>query len=378
MSAIAGGAATLFDDDHRAFRESADTFLARRVVPAYPDWRAAGRIPRELFVQAAADGFLGITIPEAHGGPGVEDPRFGIVVSQQAMLAGAPALALALSASGDVAIPAVIRDGSELQHGALLPRLADATIIGTVVVGDVAITEPPSPDPAGPPGQIVLDGSACYVVQGVDAELLVVVGHDGTPERTPRAALANSGKPGFTIVPSEPGIGLHAAGLADMTFTSAPGQALGSGPGPAQRILADLQLSLAVSAVAGARAALRIATEYVLDRKAFGQPIAQFENTRQMLGEAAANLQAGQAFLDDGIRQALGGDLTAASAAALKLHCTELFGAVVDTGVQLHGGYGYIMEYPIAHAYADARFWRLYGGTSQAMKDIVAASLLES
>jgi alkylation response protein AidB-like acyl-CoA dehydrogenase len=359
----------LFDDDHRAFRESVDTFLARRVTPAYPDWRAAGRIPREVFAQATEDGFLGMRIPEEQGGPGVDDPRFGIIVAQQAMLAGAPALALALSAGNDVAIPAVVRDGSDAQRAALLERLASATIIGTVVLGDVTITD------AGE-DLVTLDGSASYVVQGIDAELLVVIGHDGSDMRAPRAALANSGKPGFTVTPSDPGFGLRAAGLADIQFDNAPGQPLGTGAGPAERVLADLQLSLAVSAVAGARAALGIATEYVLDRKAFGQPIAQFENTRQMLGEAAANLEAGQAFLDAGIEAALDGALTADRAAALKLHCTELFGAVVDTGVQLHGGYGYIMEYPIAHAYADARFWRLYGGTSQQMKDVVAAALL--
>ena len=367
---------SLFDDDHRAFRESVDTFLARRVTPSYADWRQAGQIPRELFAQAAGDGFLGIGIPEQHGGPGVDDPRFGIVVTQQAMLAGAPALALALSAANDVAIPAVLRDGSDIQRAALLPRLADATIIGTVVIGDVAIAGASSPDPAGPPGQITLDGHASYIVQGVDAELLVIVGHDGTPDKTPRAALANSRKPGFTVTPSDPGFGLQAAGLADIEFADAPGQALGAGPEPAARILDDLHVSLAVSAVAGARAALKIATDYVLDRKAFGQPIAQFENTRQMLGEAAANLDAGQAFLDAGIAARLDGSLPADRAAALKLHCTELFGAVVDSGVQLHGGYGYIMEYPIAHAYADARFWRLYGGTSQQLKDVVAGAFL--
>jgi len=377
VSAITSTPTDLFDDDHRAFRESAETFIARRVTPDYPGWRTAGAIPRELFKQAAQDGFLAMVVPEAHGGPGVEDPRFGIVVAQQAMLAGAPALALALSSANDVAIPAVIRDGSELQHGALLPRLADATIIGTVVVGDIAITDLPADTP-GPPNQVSLQGTATYVVQGVDAELLVVVGHDGSEARTPRAALANSGKPGCTITPSDPGIGLQAAGLADIDFAQAPGQALGDGAAAAQRIQTDLQLSLAVSAVSGARAALKIATDYVLDRKAFGQPIAQFENTRQMLGEAAANLEAGQAFLNATIAQALAGGLSTERAAAVKLHCTELFGAVVDAGLQLHGGYGYIMEYPIAHAYADARFWRLYGGTSQAMKDVVAASFLQS
>ncbi|MHB8691206.1 MAG: acyl-CoA dehydrogenase family protein [Solirubrobacteraceae bacterium] len=374
MSVSADNGVELYDDDHRAFRESFDTFLARRVVPVYPDWRGAGQIPRELFAQAAADGFLGMGIPEQFGGAGVEDPRFGIVVAQQAMLAGVPALALALSSANDVVVPALLRDGTEAQQGALLSRLADATIVGTVVVADVAITDAPSPDPAGPPGHVVLDGSASYVVQGIDAELLVIVGR--SEAGVPRAALANSRKPGFTVTASDPGFGLQAAGLADIGFDGAPGQALGSGPGVAQRVLLDLQLSLAVSAVAGARAALALATDYVLDRKAFGQPIAAFENTRQMLGEVAANIDAAQAFVELGIRERLSGALQPSRAAALKLHCTELFGAAVDAGVQLHGGYGYIMEYPIAHAYADARFWRLYGGTSQEMKDIVAASFL--
>jgi alkylation response protein AidB-like acyl-CoA dehydrogenase len=368
VGSTALAASSLFEDDHKAFRESASTFLVRRVGPEYPGWRSAGQIPRDLFATAAEDGFLASGVPEQYGGPGVEDPRFGIVVAQEAMLAGAPALALALSASNDVVIPALLRDGSEAQHTALLSRLADATIIGTVVLGDIAIT-------GDGPG-VTLDGTAEYVVQGVDAELLVVVGHTGGEHPKPRAALANSGKDGISKTPSDAGIGLQAAGLADITFALAPGQPLGSGPGPAQRILSDLQLSLAVSAIAGARGALDITVEYVLDRKAFGQPIASFQNTRHALAEVSANLDAGQAFLETGIRERLGGVLSPARAAALKLHCSELFGAVVDAGVQLHGGYGYIMEYPIAHAYADARFWRLYGGTSQALKETVADATL--
>jgi alkylation response protein AidB-like acyl-CoA dehydrogenase len=357
----------LFDDEHKAFRESVDTFLERRVVPDYPQWRADGRIPRERFQVAAADGFLGMSIPDEHGGAGVDDRRFGVIVAQQAMLAEAPALALALSAANDVVIPALLRDASEAQQAALLGRLASATIVGTVVVGDVTIADADT-------GAVTLDGSAQYIVQGVDAELLVIVGRgeDGRP----RAALANSGKEGFTITPSAPGIGLQAAGLADIAFASAPGQPLGNGPAPAQQVQLDLELSLAVSAVAGARAALHTTVEYVLDRRAFGQPIASFQNTRHVLGEVSANLAAGEAFVDAGIRERLMGALSPERAAALKLHCTELYGAVVDAGVQLHGGYGYIMEYPIAHAYADARFWRLYGGTSQNCKALIADAIL--
>lgn len=358
----------LFDDEHTAFRESCTTFLARTVEPDYPQWRADGRIPRKIFEIAAGDGFLGMAIPEAHGGAGIDDRRFAVVVAEQAMLAGAPALALALSAANDVVIPALLRDGTAVQQDALLSRLASAAICGTVVLGDVTIAD-------GEADTVVLDGSARCVVQGVASELLLIIGRD---EHTgaPRAALANSGKAGFAIATSDPGIGLEGAGLGDIAFASAPGQPLGAGPAPAEQVLVDLHLSLAVSAVAGARAALVLTTEYVQERKAFGQPIASFENTRQMLGAAAAHLAAGVAFVDAGIRERLSGALSPERAAALKLHCSELYGAVVDTGVQLHGGYGYMMEYPIAHAYADARFWRLYGGTSETLRDVVAGALL--
>jgi acyl-CoA dehydrogenase len=359
---------TLWEDEHKAFRESADTFLTRRVVPEYPQWRASGRIPRELFAQAAADGFLGTGIPEAHGGPGVEDPRFGIIIAEQAMHAEVPALALALSASNDVVVPALLRDATETQRANLLGRLASAEIVGTVVVADIAIT-------GDGDGAVALDGTARYVVQGIDAELLVIVGHDGSPERRPTATLANSAKDGISVAASEPGIGLDAAGLADITFAGGPGQRLGDHLA-AERIIADLQLSLAVSAVAGARDALRLAVEYVLERKAFGQPIASFQNTRHALAEVSANLAAAQAFLEAGIRDQLAHALSPARAAALKLHCTELYGQVVDAAVQVHGGYGYMMEYPIAHAYADARFWRLYGGSSQATKEVIADEIL--
>jgi alkylation response protein AidB-like acyl-CoA dehydrogenase len=131
-----------------------------------------------------------------------------------------------------------------------------------------------------------------------------------------------------------------------------------------------------VAAVAGARRALAITIDYVLDRKAFGRPIASFQNTRHVLAGISADIDAAQVFADACVAERAEGSLTETRAAALKLHCSELYGATVDAGLQLHGGYGYMMEYPIAHAYADARFWRLAGGTSELLKDRIADALL--
>jgi len=358
----------LFEDEHKAFRESFETFLIRRVIPEYAQWREDGRVPRELLQTAAQDGFLGNRVPEAQGGAGVDDPRFGLIAAEQAMLAGAPALALALALGNEVVVPALTRDGSDAQQAAWLPSLASAQVLATVVLGDdltIACAD----------GGAKIDGRVTFVAAGIDADLLLVLARDAAEPGRSRAALVGCEAAGLEIVPSEPGIGLSAAGLADISFVQVAAEPVAD-IGAAQRVQVDLALVLAVTAIGGARAALGLVTEYVLERQAFGQPIARFENTRQVLGEAAANLEAGRAFVETGIRASLAGELTPSRAAALKLYCSELYGAVVDTAVQLHGGYGYIMEYPIAHAYADARFWRLYGGTTRAMSDLVAGAIL--
>ena len=332
-AAISSPSAHLFEDEHLAFRESVRTFMARRVAPEYRGWR---RVPRDLLRTAAADGFLGIQVPESAGGLGIDDPRFAAIVAEEAMRAGAPGLALALIGH-ETAISALAAHGSEELRSCLLPRLASAESLATVVLGDLVLDGP-------------LTGSARFVVQGSDADVFVVVagGQTGSLSR---------GADGVTVEPSAAPVGLQPAGLADVHFDGARATPLGS----AGELLSELELGLAVSAVSGADAALDITRQYVADRKAFGQPIASFQNTQQMLAKADADLQAGRAFVEACLRERLAGALPRRRSAALKLHCAELYGAVVDACVQLHGGYGYILEYPIAHMYADARFWRLYG-----------------
>jgi alkylation response protein AidB-like acyl-CoA dehydrogenase len=334
-------------------------------VPHYSRWRREGRIPRELFRIAGEHGFLGMQVPEDHGGAGVEDPRFGFVVAEEAMRAGAPALALALIAHNEVGVPAVVRHGSEQQRSIWLPRLASGDAIAAVAIGELRISD-----------RGLVDGTVPFVVQGVDADLLVVIGRSDGEPGSRRAVLVESAATGVTLEPSPPAIGLDAAGLAELAFHRVAGASLGDGDSSARELRAEFELALAVTALAGAQAAMAITVEYVLERKAFGQPLASFQNTRHVLGGARADLDAGQAFVNACVRERLIGRLSAARAAAVKLHSTELYGAVVDAGVQLHGGYGYMMEYPIAHAYADARFWRLCGGTSEQLRDAIADSVL--
>jgi alkylation response protein AidB-like acyl-CoA dehydrogenase len=360
----------LFEDEHKDYRESFAMFLQRRVTPAYGAWRDAGRIPRELLRAAAEDGFMGMAVPVEYGGLGIEDQRFGVVLGEEAMRAGAPALALALAQHNDVAIPALLRDATEATQAEWLPRLGSGEALAAIACGDLRSRDDGD--------QVILDGVARLVVSGDDADVLLVSANSsepGTDEASDRLALVATGCDGLRVERCEYPIGLQAAGLADVHFDGVRGVALGGGAGAAAALGVDHHLSLAITAQAGARAALALTVEYVLDRKVFGQPLAGFQNTRRTLAGLSADLDAAGAFVTHCVRARLAGQLDQRIAASVKLHCTELYGEVVDAGVQLHGGYGYMMEYPIAHAYADARFWRLHGDTSQASSDMIASLL---
>jgi acyl-CoA dehydrogenase len=336
-------AAPGLNDEHRAFRESFDTFLVRHVAPAYPDWRAQGAVPREIVRLAARDAFVATRVPEEHGGAGVDDVRFGIVAVQRAMAAGAPALALWLGLIDLVAVPALLRCGTGEQQAAWLARLAEGDAVATVVLGR----------------------NGAFVPAGTEADLIISVTAGGTEILTPDTA-------GVEVAASDPGLGLEAAGLADVHIRDGAGEPLGDGAEEAGNVRADVGLLMAATAVAGARHALGLAVEYALERKVFGQPLARLQNTRQLLGQAAADLQAAEAFLMATLER----PARATQFAALQLHCSQVYGAVVDAAVQLHGGYGYMMEYPIAHAYADAAYWRVHGEGMQAIRDRVGEALL--
>lgn len=351
--------APLFGPEHTDYRESFRTFLEREVKPAYGDWARDRRIPAEIFSHAGEQGYLGMAVPEEHGGLGIDDPRFGAVIGEEAMLAGAPALALALTTHSDVAVPAIVSGAPDQWNQEHLPALASGEQLATVVRGEIELDG----------GS--LSGEAHMVVNGTVAQVFVVVASKGD-ERA--LVLVTRDADGVSVDPSDPPIGLDPAGLATVRFDAAAAIALEA---DADTLEADQAFALAVTGLAGTRAALAITTEYVSDRRAFGIPIAEFQNTRRVLAEVAADADVAEAFVERALRLKVGDSLEARAAAVAKLFCTELYGRAVDTGLQLHGGYGYIMEYEIAHAFADARYWRLAGTTNQRTKDAIGASLFE-
>jgi acyl-CoA dehydrogenase len=350
--------APLFAPEHDDYRESFRTFLDREVKPAYRDWAKERRIPAEILGHAGEQGYLGMSVPEEHGGLGIDDPRFGAVIGDEAMRAGAPALALALTMHSDVALPAILRGAPDAWQEEQLPALASGERLATVVRGEIMLD-----------GE-ALTGEAAMVVNGTVAEVFVVIASTTDGERA--LALIRSDAGGVSVEHSDPPIGLDPAGLATVRFDRAQAIRLETDVGALET---DEAFALAATAVAGTRAALAITTEYVSDRRAFGIPIADFQNTRRVLAEVAADADVAEAFVERALRLRVAGSLDARTAAIAKLVATELYGRAVDTGLQLHGGYGYIMEYEIAHAFADARFWRLAGIPNQRTRDAIGAAL---
>jgi len=357
----------LFNDEHDAFRESVRTHLERTVVGELEVWDRTKAVPREALQAAAEHGFIGTGISEEHGGLGLEDPRFAVVVAEEAARVGALGLALVLLAHDDVPVRAL--RGSALE--AWTAPLATAEELATSALDGRVRAELAA-------GELVLHGVAEAAVNAAGADVVIVA---AAADDGPVIAAVRTSDAGVGAEPTPPPIGLGAAGLGDIRFDGArlPADRVLASGGDAARMLESLRsgarVALAAMAAGSARAALDITLEYVRDRRAFGQPIASFQNSRQLLGQVAAELEAAELMVDDCLSALVDGQLAPTRAAAVKVVATDVHARAVDVGVQLHGGYGYIMEYAIAGAFADARFLRLHGGTTQALLDEVGQGL---
>jgi alkylation response protein AidB-like acyl-CoA dehydrogenase len=374
-----------FDSDHLAFGDAVRTFIAKEMLPDYPSWERAGLAPRELFSAAGANGFLGMQIPEEYGGGGVTDFRFNQVLGEELMLAGVGGAGLGVTLHNDICMPYFLHYCTDEQKQRWLPGIASGELITAI-----AMTEPGAgSDLAGirtsavaDGTDLIVNGSKTFITNGINADLVITAVRT-SPEKHKGLTLViiERGMPGFERGRNLDKLGLHSQDTAELSFTDVriPKENIlgevGQGFLGLVSNLPQERMSIAIAGVAGARAALEWTTSYVRERKAFGSSIGTLQNTRFVLAEVATEVDVTQAYVDRCI-DALGtGDLTVEDAAKAKWWATELQGRVVDKCLQLHGGYGYMQEYPIARAYADARVTRIYGGTTEIMKEIIGRSL---
>ncbi len=327
-----------------------------------------------------------MAVPDEHGGAGVDDFRFNAVLSEEAQRAGLGSVHLGMSVHSDICLPYFLSYATDEQKQRWLPGLVNGELIAAI-----AMTEPGtgsdlagiSATAARKGGEYVVNGAKTFITNGINADLVITAVRTDRSERHRGLSLlvVERGTPGFERGRNLEKIGTHAQDTAELFFDDAhvPAENLlgNEGEGFAYLVsnLPQERLSIAVAAVAAAEAALGWTVEYVRDRKAFGAPIGSFQNTRFELAEMRTEVDVGQAYVDRCVEALNAGELTAEDAAGAKWWCTELQGRVVDRCLQLHGGYGYMLEYPIARAYADARVTRIYGGSNEIMKEIVGRAM---
>ncbi|MCU0312366.1 MAG: acyl-CoA dehydrogenase family protein [Acidimicrobiales bacterium] len=377
---------TLFDADHELFRESFRAFVAKEISPHTEEWDAAGIVDRSLFTAAGAHGFLAMAAPEEYGGGGVDDYRYNQVIGEEMAYAGVGGAGLGITLHNDICLPYFLTLTSDEQKARWLPGIASGELITAVAMTEPAIGSDlasMTTSAIRDGDDYVVNGSKTFITNGINADLVITAVKTDPSLRHKGMSLVvlERGMPGFERGRNLEKVGLHSQDTAELFFTDVRVPAanlLGTeGMGFVHLVenLAQERLSIAVGAVAAARQALRWTVEYTSGRHAFGQPVASFQNSRFELADMATEIQIGEVFVDRCVEALVAGALTVEEAAMAKFWTTELQKRVVDRCVQLHGGYGYMLEYPIARAYLDARIQTIYGGTTEIMKEIIGRSL---
>lgn len=377
---------TLFGPEHEAFRDQVRRFCEREIAPNHAAWEAGHRVPRAFWKKAGDNGLLCCWLPEAYGGPGA-DLLFDLIVCEELGRIGATGPGWPLHSV--IVAPYIAHHGSEAIKQQTLPGMATGEKIGAIVM-----TEPNTGSDlaairtrAEPQGDSwVINGQKTFITNGQNADVMVVA-CSTDPERGARGIslfVVTADMPGFSRGRSLEKIGQHANDTAELYFDDVvvPREnllgELNQGFRYLMRELAQERLLVSVQCQSRAEAMLEWTVQYTRDRKAFNKRLADFQNTRFVLADLFAQVQAGRAYCDRLIELHLQGRLDAVSASAGKLWHSELLGRVADACLQLHGGYGYMKEYPIARAFVDARIERIYAGTSEIMKEIIARHLCET
>ena len=377
----------LFESEHDMFRDSFRRFLDKEIVPRAEEFERDGIMDRAIFARAGEAGFLGMEVPEEYGGGGVKDFRYNTVISEEIAETCVGGSGLGITLHNDICLPYFLHLSNEEQKQRWLPGICSGELITAV-----AMTEPgigsdlaSMSTTAVRDGDVyIVNGSKTFITNGINADLVITAVKTDPTQKHKGVSLMiiERGMDGFERGRNLEKIGLHSQDTAELFFTDVrvPAENLLGAEGEGFRYLVtnlpQERLSIAVAGVSIARAAYRWTLEYVKERKAFGQRIADFQNTRFKLAEMTTEIAVAEAFVDKCILAHNQGQLSADEAAMAKYWCTELQGRITDLGVQLHGGYGFMTEYPIARAYVDARVTRIYGGTTEIMKEIIGKSIL--
>ncbi|NBE94606.1 acyl-CoA dehydrogenase [Nonomuraea sp. KC401] len=374
----------LFDEEHLLFRESVRAFMAREVVPHHARWEKDGVVPREVWKKAGELGMFGFSVPEEHGGSGIRDFRYNAVIVEELMRNNATGLGFSLH--NDVVAPYLVDLTDDAQRRRWLPGFVSGELITAIAMSEpgagsdlqgirtTAIREG---------DHYVVNGQKTFITNGINADLVIVVAKTD-PDAGARGTtlvVVERGMEGFERGRNLDKIGMKAQDTAELFFDNVRvpvanrlGPDDGEGFVQLMNNLPQERLSIAVAAVAAAEGVLEQTIEYCRTRQAFGRSIGSFQNTRFVLAELATETEIARHYVDKCIRALNAGELTAVDAAKAKWWTTEVQTKVIDRCLQLHGGYGYMTEYPVAKAWMDSRVQTIYGGTTEIMKEIIGRS----
>jgi alkylation response protein AidB-like acyl-CoA dehydrogenase len=377
---------SLYDADHEAYRDTVRQYLTKEILPRYEKWEEDGLIDRHIWKSAAEIGLLGLLVAEEYGGAAVDDYRFRYVVCEEIARSATTCFGVGTSLHDDVAIPYIQDLGTEEQKQRWLPGMADGSLIGAV-----AMTEPGtgsdlrgiSTTATVDGDHYVINGSKIFITNGIHADIVTVAVRTGSGSGSDAFSLivVEEGTPGFSKGRKLKKAGLASQDTAELVFQDArvPRENLlgqvGDGLRQLMLHMPLERLSVVAISMAGARAAYEWTVRYVFERKAFGKPVGSFQNSKFVLAEIATELDVADAYVDNIVKAHNQGLLTAVDAAKAKWWASELQKHTVDRCLQLHGGYGYMMEYPIARAFGDSRPMTILGGTTEIMKEIIGRDI---
>ena len=376
---------TLYDADHEAFRHTVRGFYERHVIPFHKQWEADGIVDRGVWLEAGKQGLLGMEVPEEYGGGGVADFRYNAVLAEENVRARASGIGFGLH--NDVVAPYLLKLADDEQKQRWLPGFCTGEIITAI-----AMSEPGAGSDLQGIGttavrdgdDYVLNGQKTFITNGINSDLVIVVAKtdpDAKAAYGTSLLVVERGMPGFERGRNLDKMGLKAQDTAELFFTDVrvpSANLLGEENRGFFHLMDNLpqeRLAIAVGAAAASERTLEETVDYCKSRTAFGRPIGSFQHSRFVLAELATEVQIARVFVDRCITELNAGTLSVTDAAMAKWWTTELQKRVVDAGVQLHGGYGYMLEYPVAQAYLDARVQTIYGGTTEIMKEIIGRSM---